>query len=209
MYGMVQTDQPRYKGGENSLFSFIKNNQIYPEYSKANCLQGTIYINFKLNNRGKIYNSTVQKGFDTDLDVEALRLVRLTSDQWIIPVEYDTTTAITLPINFSLKDYNCEQRNKDEIKAAIAAYHARTDLTKAIFNFYDKKSMGQHNVEEEAGILALKVQLGYTEKYLERLLKQALRKLKQGDKEGGCEDLTIIHRLGSDIGKSSLQKTCK
>lgn len=208
MTGIIQTDQPQFKGGQKNLYSFIKNNLIYPEYSKANCLQGTISISFKLDNKGNISNSEVQKGFGTDLDAEALRIVRLTSGRWIIPAGYDTTTALVLPVNFSLNGYNCDQRNKDELKAAIAAYHARINLTKAIFNFYDKKANGNYNAEEESGILALKAQLGYTEKYMDRLLKQALRKLKQGDKESGCEDLMTVRRLGSNIAEKSINENC-
>ena len=204
-----QSDRPQFKGGPNNLDAFIKNNLLYPEYSKANCLQGTIHIQFKLNRRGQIYDSEVKKGFAIDLDDEALRLIRLSSGKWIIPANYDTTTAIVLPVNFALKDYDCEERDKDDLNAAIAAYHARADLTKAIFNYYDKKTIGEARPDEELRIAALKVQLGYNEKYISRFYKQALRKLKQGDKESACEDLLTVRRLGSDLAEESIKKNCR
>ncbi|NEU10376.1 TonB family protein [Flavihumibacter sp. R14] len=207
--GFMQDPQPSFKGGERNLYSFIKNHQIYPEYSKSNCLQGTVHVSFKLGSSGNIYSSEVQKGFGTDLDDEALRIIRLSSGRWIVPSGYDTTTALVLPINFSLKDYDCENRNRDEINAALAAYKARTDLTKAIYNYYDKKAAGEAVLEEEIGILQLKAQLGYNEKYIDRLYKQALRKLKQGDLESGCEDLHTIRRLGSDIADKSIEENCR
>lgn len=207
--GIFQADQPQFKGGPNNLNAFIKNNLIYPDYSKANCLQGTIHVQFKLDQRGEIYDSEVKKGFGIDLDDEALRLIRLSSGKWIVPANYDTTTAIVLPVNFSLKDYNCEERNKDELNAAIAAYHARADLTKAILNYYDKKTLGEATPEEELRITALKIQLGYNDKYIGRLYKQGLRKLKQGDKESACEDLQTVRRLGSDLAEESIKKNCR
>lgn len=207
--GIFQSDQPQFKGGQDNLHAFIKNNLIYPEYSRENCLQGTINVSFKLNKNGRIYDSEVQKGFGIDLDLEALRIVRLSSGKWIIPPGYDTTTALVLPVNFSLKNYDCEQRDRDQINAAISAYHARTDLTRAILNFYDKKSAGEANPREEPEILSLKEQLGYNDKYIARLYKQALRKLKQGDKESACEDFDLVRRLGSDIADKSIEENCR
>ena len=207
--GLMQDPQPHFKGGDKNLFAFIKNNQIYPEYSKANCLQGTVQISFRLDSKGEIYSSEVQKGFGTDLDDEALRVIRLSSGKWIVPAGFDTTTAIVLPINFALKDYSCENKSRDELNAALTAYRTRIDLTQAIYNYYDNRKENSVSPEEEARIIALKVQLGYSEKYIERLHRQALRKLKQGDKESACEDLHTIRRLGSDIAEKSIRENCK
>lgn len=212
LIGMVdsfQSDQPQFKGGKDNLHAFIRNNLIYPEYSKSNCLQGTINVSFKLNKAGRIYDSEIQKGFGIDLDLEALRIVRLSSGRWKIPQGYDTTTALVLPVNFSLKDYDCEQRDRDQINAAINAYHARTDLTKAILNFYEKKSAGEADSKDEPEIIALKAQLGYNDKYIARIYKQALRKIKQGDKESACEDFILVRRLGSDMADKSIEQYCR
>ena len=204
-----QTDQPGFKGGKRNLDAFISNNLIYPEYSKINCLQGTVNVSFKLNREGRVFSSSVQKGFGTDLDDEALRIVRLSSGKWIVPAGYDTSTAVVLPVNFALKGFNCEQREKDELNAAIRAYTAREDLTKAIYNFYDKKSRGEVNPAEEAEVITLKGQLGYDQKFISRLYKRGLRKLKQGDREGGCEDLNKVRLLGSDMADKSISERCR
>lgn len=201
--------QPEFKGGQRNLSLFIANNLIYPEYAKQNCLQGTIYVSFKLNKQGRIFDSEIHKGFGVDLDDEALRIVRLTSGKWIVPPTHDTTSALILPVNFSLKEYECESRSADNIKGAIAAYKARENLTNAIFNFYDKKSQGgKYSQTEEAHILILKGQLGYDEKYIAKLLKQAQRKVKQGDKESACDDFQTIRKLGSNKADSWIDKNC-
>jgi TonB family protein len=202
-------DQPHFKGGQRNLDSFISNNMIYPEYSKANCLQGTVKVSFNLNSEGRVFNSAVQQGFGTDLDQEALRIVRLSSGKWIIPPGYDSTTVVVLPVNFTLRNYNCEKRNKEELKAAILAYNARQDLTKAIYNFYEKKDRGEVDPGDEVGIIALKIQLGYDAKYISQVYKKALRKYKQGDKDGACEDLHSVRYLGSKIADKSIREKCK
>ena len=201
-------DVPQFKGGERMLNSFILRNLIYPEYSKQNCLQGTINVSFQLSKNGRIVNSRVEKGFGTDLDAEALRIVRLTSGRWIVPASFDTTQYIVIPINFSLKEYSCSERSKEEMADAIAAYKAKQDLTKAIINFYEKKDSGSYSPSDEAKVLELKQQLGYDDRFFDRLLRQAQQKLKQGDKEGACEDFNLIKKLGSSKAKSFLANNC-
>ena len=207
--GYLTDEQPVFKGGQRSLVSFIDNNLIYPEFSKENCLQGTIQVSFKLNKQGRIYDSRINKGFGIDLDMEALRVVRLTSGKWIMPANHDTLISLVLPVNFTLREFKCEERSKEEINAAINTYQARLGLNNAIFNFYDKKIQGSYNPTEEAGILSLKSQLGYDEKFIDRLLKQGQRKLKQGDKEGACEDFITVRRLGSDKSKMMIKQNCR
>lgn len=200
-------DQPVFKG--KNLSTFIYNVMIYPEYSRDNCLQGTVNISFKLNKQGRIYQSEVLKGFGTDLDYEALRVVRLTSGKWTVPSNYDTLVSMVLPVNFTLRDFKCEERSKDEINAAINAYQARRGMSEVIFNYYDKKVAGVADEAGEMRIEALKYQLGYDEKFIDRLLKQAQRKLKQEDFEGACEDFHIIRRLGSDKSASFIEQNCR
>lgn len=202
-------DQPVFKGGPNKLTVFIYNNLIYPEYSRDNCIQGTIQVSFKLNQQGKIYHSEIVKGFGIDLDQEALRIVRLTSGKWTMPVNHDTTTSMVLPINFSLKNYKCEEQSKDEINAAINAYNSREGLKKVVFNYYDLKAKGKNNPTDESAIEDIKLQLGFDQKFIERLLRQAQQKLKQGDKQGACEDFQTIRLLGSDISTQFIEQYCK
>lgn len=202
-------EQPVFKGGQNKLTVFIYNNLIYPEYSRDNCIQGTIQVSFKLNQEGKIYHSEVTKGLGIDLDQEALRIVRLTSGKWTMPANHDTSISMVLPVNFSLKDYKCEERSRDEINAAISAYSGREGLKKVVFNYYDLKLKGKNNPDDEPRIQALKMQLGFNEKFIDRLLKQAQYKIKQGDRQGACEDFQTIKLLGSDKSDQFLKQYCQ
>mgnify|MGYP003575235291 CR=1 FL=1 len=201
--------QPKFKGGQKNLNSLIINNLIYPEYSKQNCLQATIEVSFKVDKEGRVVESHVEKGPGIDLDKEALRIVRLTSGKWIVPPDYDTSVALVMPISFSLKEYNCEKVSKDDLKASIAAYKAREDLTNAVLNFYDKKASGNYKPDDEMQIIELKAQLGYDEKFLNRTVKQGQRKLKQGDRQGACEDFNFVRRLGSNKADQLIEENCR
>ena len=145
----TRNDFPTFKGGQRNLDNYITQSIIYPEYAKFNCLQGTIQVSFQVTKKGRIFNSKVDKGYGIDLDKEALRVVRLTSGKWIVPTNFDTTQHLTLPITFSLKDYNCEATGSDEIRAAISAYKTRQDLTHAIINYYGRKPSGRAEDEKK------------------------------------------------------------
>lgn len=202
-------DDPVFKSGHDTLTEFIGRAMIYPDYSKEHCLQGTIQIGFKINRAGRVTDSRVQKGYGIDLDKEALRIVRLTSGKWIVPASYDVNTEIVLPINFSLKEFKCEDHSSDEISTAIRTYKAQQDLTRVIVNFYQKKSTGNYTADDEARIGQLKEELGINERYIDRLLRQAQVKAKQGDQESACEDFQLIKGFGSDKADAWIARNCR
>lgn len=208
MLAFISPEHPQFKGGERALTMFISQNLLYPEYSRQNCLQGTINVSFRVKKNGQIFESHVTKGYGIDLDDEALRIIRLTSGKWVVPISHDTTNFLVLPINFSLKLVECEKNAPENFQKAIAAYKAQQSLSFAIFNFYDKKAKGAFDPNEEARILALKAQLGYDEKYINQLIRQANRKRKQGDAESACDDYVTVRRLGSDRADKLIKENC-
>lgn len=197
--------QPELRGG---LDKFILANKVYPLYSLQNCIEGTVSISFKLNGQGEVYYSRVQKGIGTDLDEEALRLIRLSSGKWNVPQGHDTTLSIVVPINFKLEDPACDSKSKAEIKAAVEAYQSRTGLTNAVLNFYKNKSSGKFSKDEEGRILALKASLGYDDEYLSKRLEEGRKKLQQKDKQGACEDFLFVKYMGSDKADELLAAYC-
>jgi hypothetical protein len=78
-----------------------------------------------------------------------------------------------------------------------------------IFNYYDKKIPGNYNEADEMRIQAIKMQLGYDDKFIERLIKQAQRKLKQADSQGACEDFQMVRLVGSDRAADFIEQHCK
>ena len=198
--------QPVIKGG---LEAFVTANSVYPGYSKANCIQGIVTISFKLNKEGEVYYSKITSGIGTDLDDEALRLIRLSSSKWTVPKGHDTTVSLIAPIKFTLSGYNCGDKNPQEIQQAILAYRSNEGLVNSIQNFYKNKEKGTYKPEEESRFIALRQELGYDNEYFKERIQGGLKKLKQKDKQGACEDFMFVKYMGSDLANEMLEKYCK
>lgn len=198
--------QPVIKGG---LEPFVVANSVYPRYSLSNCIQGTVTISFKLNKIGEVYYSKISSGIGTDLDDEALRLIRLSSGKWTVPNGHDTAVSLIAPIKFSLSGYNCSDKNPQDIQRAILAYKSNEGLVNSIRNFYRNKERGTYKEEEEPRFVALKNELGYDDEYFKERIKDGLKKLKQKDRQGACEDFLFVKYMGSDLANEMLEKYCK
>ncbi|MNK05697.1 Gram-negative bacterial tonB protein [compost metagenome] len=198
--------QPVIKGG---LEKFVTANNIYPRYSLHNCIQGTVIISFKVNKGGEVYESKVSSGIGTDLDDEALRLIRMSSGKWIVPQDHDTTVSLIAPIKFNLSGYDCDQKRPEDIKRAIIAYKTSEDLTNSIQNFYKNKEKGTYREDEEPRFVALKEELGYDDAYFKERISDGLKKIKQKDKQGACEDFLFVKYMGSNLANEMLEKYCK
>ncbi len=200
-----KAQEPTLEGG---LTEFLKKNTIYPAFSLQHCVQGTVDVGFKLNLKGEVYAATVVRGLGTDLDDEALRLIKLSSGKWILPNNHDTLSTVLIPMNFTLKDYGCENRDKRAIAMAIRSYQAEAELENIILRYYKNKEKGNYNADEEQKILRLKSELEIDDAYLEGKIEAGLKKIKQGDKEGACADFTFVKYMGSDKANSLLSKYC-
>lgn len=197
--------QPVFRG---ELESFVLKNQVYPLYSLQNCIEGSVSVGFKLNHKGEVYFSQVRSGIGTDLDDEALRLIRMSSGRWTVPQDHDSTVVIIMPIIFKLSGYDCAGKNKAEIQEAIRTYKSNAGLTDAVLNFYKNKASGKYTREEEQKIVALKKSLGYDEIYLNNRITEGKKKLKQKDRQGACEDFTFVKYMGSDLADELLARYC-
>jgi TonB family protein len=97
----VKQIQPEYPGGDDSLQIFLRSQIVYPYNAKINHKQGRVYVGFLIDKNGKISNAKVLSGVSTDLDEEALRVVKLMPDwkpgtaggspvdvQYILPIDF-------------------------------------------------------------------------------------------------------------------------
>lgn len=199
--------QLQFKSGKSGFTTFLREKTIYPQFSKDNCIQGTVNISFKLDEQGRVYSSKVSKGILSDLDDEALRLVRLSSGRWQVPAGYDTTVSVVVPVNFKLSGYNCEGKSNADIQEAIRSYQAEEGLTNSVLNFY--KNIDQAKPGQEVQIIAIKNQLGIDDEYLQSRIDSGMKKIKQGDKQGACEDFSFVKNMGSKLADEYLAKYCK
>ncbi|MNR04122.1 Gram-negative bacterial tonB protein [compost metagenome] len=203
--GFAVQAQPRLKGG---LEAFVMTNKVYPQYSLQNCIEGAVNVGFKLNKKGEVYYSVIRKGIGTDLDDEALRLIRLSSGKWEVPQEHDSTLVLIAPMVFNLSGYGCDLKSKEDIQRAIANYKSSEGMTNAVLNFYKNKDSVKYKPEEEGRILRLKADLGYDEVYLKERINDGKRKLKQKDRQGACEDFLFVKNMGSKLADELLAQYC-
>jgi TonB family protein len=202
-------DQPSFKGGNSELDYFIQNKMIYPNYAKNNCLEGVVNVSFNVNSVGEVSNAKVVKGTGVDLDQEAIRIIRLTSGKWEVPVGFNLNNKLIIPIKFSLKNYGCNDISKEQINLAIANYKANVALQNVVINYYQNKEKGKVNEQNEAEILQIKAELGFDDNFINTKLREAKQKLRQGDQIGACETLYFVKYIGSNAADKMIAETCK
>jgi TonB family protein len=65
-----------FPGGDVAMYRFIALKQIYTDEMKAEGVNGTVVVNFEVDDDGFINNAIVTKGVNSLLDEDALRVVR-------------------------------------------------------------------------------------------------------------------------------------
>ncbi|MFD1631181.1 TonB family protein [Pseudopedobacter beijingensis] len=200
---------PQFKDGKNTLEQFLNNNKVYPSYSKNHCIEGTIYVSFKIDHNGNILYAKVDKGLGIDLDDEALRLIKLTSGKWTVSKPTYKTQKLVLPVSFTLDNPTCANKTTRDIKSAIANYQIQEQLQHTVFDYYEKKRKGENDPKMEAQIESLKKELGFDDNFIEQKLKEAQKMIQQKDIESACKTLNIIHKIGSSAADKLIEETCK
>ena len=71
---------PVFKGGNHALRVFLATNIKYPEYSKKNKEQGTVYLKFVVTKDKKVDKVEITRGVTENLDTEALRVIKMLPD---------------------------------------------------------------------------------------------------------------------------------
>lgn len=94
---------PEFPGGMDALKRFLAQHIQYPAEAREKNIQGKVWIQFLVDEKGKVTQPQVTKGVDPLLDQEALRVVKLMPDwkpaqQNAKPVE----ASFLLPLDFSI-----------------------------------------------------------------------------------------------------------
>lgn len=100
---IIVEEEPVFPGGYAALIRTISQNIDYPEIAKENGAKGRVFVNFVVNQQGKVEQVRVIRGVDPSLDSEAARVISILPDwtpgkQRGKPVK----VAFTVPINFQL-----------------------------------------------------------------------------------------------------------
>jgi len=100
----VVEEMPKFKGGDKARIQFLVENLRYPEQARKDSIQGTVYVQFIIEENGSVTNAHILRGVNEDLDAEALRVVEM-MPAWI-PGKQDgkpVKVQFNLPLVFRLK----------------------------------------------------------------------------------------------------------
>jgi len=98
---------PVYPGGKLSFREFVAENLVYPEEALSKGVQGTVYLEYTVDNIGQVENIVVTHGIGHGCDEEAIRLVKLLSYPSVrnrgikLKVKMKTRIAFVLPVSSS------------------------------------------------------------------------------------------------------------
>jgi len=69
--------QPIFKGGKKAMDHLLKQTMIYPEAAIKNKIEGSVYLRYTINHKGKVAEAKVLSSLGHGCDEEAVRLVKL------------------------------------------------------------------------------------------------------------------------------------
>lgn len=98
-------EAPEFPGGTQALNEYIKSNKLYPQEAMDRGIEGRVIAQFVVDSMGYVCEERVVRSVDTQLDGEAIRLIRnmprwKPGKQWGRPVR----VRYTIPITFTLPD---------------------------------------------------------------------------------------------------------
>ena len=101
---LVVEQLPAFIGGEIAYKEFFSKNITYPELAKLNMIEGTVYVQFVVDEKGNVSDIKVIRGIGYGCDEEAIRVCKLTSGKWNPGKSNGKSVKVTfnLPIKFSL-----------------------------------------------------------------------------------------------------------
>jgi len=99
----IVENMPEFPGGDLELRKYIAANVIYPEIAKENGIQGKVYVQFVVNQRGEVEQVKIARGVDPALDKEAVRIIQ-SLPKWKPGSQRGKPVKVsyTVPINFQL-----------------------------------------------------------------------------------------------------------
>jgi len=69
--------KPVYEGGLKAMREFIKKNLKYPSTALKEKIEGTVFVKYRVNHKGKVIEAKAISGIKHGCDEEAVRLVKM------------------------------------------------------------------------------------------------------------------------------------
>lgn len=110
----VVEEMPQFLGGDQALYKYLASSVKYPVAAQQKGTEGRVICQFIVDKDGKVTDPTVVRGVSTELDAEALRVIRA-MPLWKPGKQKGKAVNVkfTLPINFSLQRSTNEKASSD------------------------------------------------------------------------------------------------
>lgn len=94
---------PEFEGGQQAFIKFLADNVKYPETAKKAETEGLAAVSFIVEKDGTLSNIEIKKSAGTALDLEAIRVLELTSGKWKAGKQNGKPVKVklTAPVKFS------------------------------------------------------------------------------------------------------------
>ncbi|MBV9986279.1 MAG: TonB family protein [Chitinophagaceae bacterium] len=104
VYGRAEI-MPAFPGGDNALRNYIERNIEYPDQALDKGVEGTVKVNFAVDEKGRIYNPTIASArLGSGLEDEALRVIKQMPKWTPGQVKGNTVkTRVSLPITYKIE----------------------------------------------------------------------------------------------------------
>lgn len=73
----VVEEMPTFPGGDESRVKFLTENIHYPQMAKESGIQGTVFVTFVIDEKGRVADVKVLRGIGGGCDEEAIRVVKM------------------------------------------------------------------------------------------------------------------------------------
>ena len=105
IFGDVNEVQPSFRGGNNALMEYLRQNVVYPEQARKDSVEGRVVVSFVIEKDGSITKPAVVRSLHPLLDAEALRVVAA-MPKWSPGMTMGKQVAVkyNLPVTFKLDD---------------------------------------------------------------------------------------------------------
>jgi TonB family protein len=182
---------PSFGEHEYDMKNFLRQNIRYPVAARENGISGIVVASFIIDKSGNVDSIEMLNHIDNSLNIEAQRVIKLSSGYWKPATINDSAVNVRfrISITFSLDPNDGEFRNATYFYNLGVKYAGKNDYQKALYNF------------DQALII------NFAD--IDALYNAAQMKFKMNDRSGACEYLQKIKALGKPDADDLLEKYCK
>jgi TonB family protein len=100
----IAEKMPEFKGGVDSLMSYLKANINYPKAEEEAGIEGVVYVQFIVGKDGAVREPKILRGINQPMDDEVLRVIRLMPN-WLPGEQHEKKVDVyfTIPVRYKLR----------------------------------------------------------------------------------------------------------